>query len=430
MPSELAIKGGSPVRTEPFTRWPYHDDRERELLLEVLESGVWSFGGPKEAEFSERFAEFCGASRALCVANGSVSLEIALRALGVGPGDEVIVPALTWTATAWAVVQVGAAPVFADIREEDWCIDPVDIREKITPQTRALIPVHLYNQIAEMDDILALAREHSLWVIEDCAHTHGSRWGDQGIGTLGDVGSFSFQESKGITSGEGGALVTNNEELADRMCGLKNCGRPARPGLSATFGGNYRITDLQAALLLAQLERLPGQLETKSKNIALFRQKMTEAPGISMTPPKDKATRQGLYAVSLNFDPKLFAGIPLDIMVAALQAEGIPVVPPYEVVYSSSLWVNGKSLLKFEEGADADTRLGLRASCPVAEKVSRRTGLTLPHQVFLGTEKDMEDVAAAFRKVQSQASELRTMGIEKKMRAKVRAVLKSAGLQP
>lgn len=428
MASELAIKGGNPVRTEPFTSWPCHGDRERELLLEVLDSGVWSFGGPKELEFTERFAQFCGASRAMCVSNGSVSLEIALRALGICSGDEVIVPALTWTATAWAAVQIGAVPVFADIREEDWCIDPADIRAKITPRTRAVIPVHLYNQTAEMDDILALAREHSLWVLEDCAHAHGSRWGDRGVGTLGDVGSFSFQQTKGITSGEGGALITNNEELADRMYGLKSCGRPPRPDLPGTFGGNYRITDLQAALLLAQLERLPGQLETKSDNIALFRKKMAGAPGISMTPPKDKATRQGLYSVSINVDPKFFANVPREIIIAALQAEGIPVVPPYDVVYTSALWVNGKGFLAFEEGADIDTRLGLKASCPVAEKVSGRTGLTLPHQLFLGTEEDMDDIAVAFRKVQSQASELRMMGLEKKMRAKARAVLKSVGL--
>ena len=429
MASSLAIKGGSPVRTEPFTDWPAHDGRERELLLEVLESGVWSFGGPREHEFAERFAQFCSASRVLCVANGSVTLEIALRALGVGPGDEVIVPALTWTATAWAAVQVGAVPVFADIREADWCIDPADVRAKISARTRAVIPVHLYNQIAEMDDILAIAREHSLWVIEDCAHAHGSRWGDRGIGTLGDVGSFSFQQTKGMTSGEGGALVTNNQELADRIYGLKNCGRPVRPGEPGTFGGNYRITDLQAALLLAQLERLPEQLETKTGNIACFRQKMADVPGVSMTPAKDKATRQGLYAVSINVDPKFFANIPHETLILALQAEGIPVLPPYDVVYASVLWVNGKDTLIFKEGDSAEAQLGLTSSCPVAEKVSRHTGLTLPHQLFLGTENDMEDIAEAFRKVQSQASDLRMMGIEKKMRAKASAVLKSVGLR-
>src|SRR3954468_21016405 len=292
--ANLALKGGTPVRTKPFTSWPIIGDEERKLLLEVFDSGVWSFGGPKEAEFAKKFAAFTGAKEALCVSNGSVSLEIALRAVGVGPGDEVIVPALTWHATAWAIVQVGATPVFADISEKDWCIDPAQIRAKITPRTRAIIPVHLYAQIAEMDEIMEIAKKHNLFVLEDCAHTHGSRWGDQGVGTLGNIGSFSFQQSKGMTGGEGGILTTNDDELAYRIYGLKNCGRPWKDG-RAGFGGNYRITEFQAAVLLPQLARFEKQLETKNANLKILREKLRKVPGITILEPKAKVTRQGLY---------------------------------------------------------------------------------------------------------------------------------------
>ncbi len=223
---QLAINGGTPVRQEPFHPWPLTSAREAELVLRVLESGDWAGNGPMEREFTRRFAEFCGVSHACCVANGSVAIEIALRALGVKPGDEVIVPALTWNATAWAVVQVGAIPVFADVGEKDWCLDPRSVEEKINGRTRAIIPVHVYHQVADMEAIGGIADDFSLYVIEDCAHAHGTRLSGRGVGTLGHVGTFSFPQSKPMTSGEGGALITNDETLARRIYAITDCGRP------------------------------------------------------------------------------------------------------------------------------------------------------------------------------------------------------------
>ena len=189
---KLAVQGGTPVRTEPFPAWPIVGDAERRRLLQALESGHWGGEGPLEEEFSRQFGAFCGARHAICVSNGSVTLELILKALGIGPGDEVVVPALTWLATAWAPLQVGATPVFADISARDWCIDPSDVRRKITPRTKAIIPVHLYSQIAPMDELVAIARQHELRLIEDCAHTHGSEWRGNPVGALGDAGSFRF----------------------------------------------------------------------------------------------------------------------------------------------------------------------------------------------------------------------------------------------
>jgi L-glutamine:2-deoxy-scyllo-inosose/3-amino-2,3-dideoxy-scyllo-inosose aminotransferase len=426
MANQLALKGGPPVRTKPFSPWPILGDEERKLLLAVFDSGNWSFGGPKEAEFSQKFAEFSGAKHAFCVANGSVSLEIALRALGIGPGDEVLVPALTWHATAWAVVQVGATPVFVDVREADWCLDPADARAKLSPRTRALIPVHLYSQIAEMDELLAIACERKLVILEDCAHMHGGRWGDRGAGVIGDIGSFSFQQSKGMTSGEGGVLTTDNEELAHRIYGFKNCGRPWKDGRFG-FGGNYRITEFQAAVLLPQLARLPEQLKTKSANAALLREKLAKVPGIQTTARKAKVTREGMYGFQVRFDPDKFAGMPQEIFINALKAEGIPAQAPYSAVYQSPLWTSGEKLLKFAPGENAAQRLCLNAECPVAERLSGEEGVVLLHHLFLGDAADMDDIAAAFAKVQQNAGELRMDILEKKAKRVARSFLKKVG---
>lgn len=410
MARELALLGGRPVRTQPFPAWPLADEREAALLHSVLESGVWSRRGPRERDFEERFSEFCGSDFALCVSNGSVALELALRALGVGPGDEVIVPALTWPATAWAAVQVGATPVFADVRRDDWCLDPESMRRCLTPRTRAVIPVHLYDQVAEMDAILAVAAEASLWVVEDCAHAHGSRWRERGAGTLGEIGTFSFQEQKALSAGEGGALVTRSPDLADRLHSLKDCGRPRLDGGEPGFGGNYRITEFQAAILTAQLDRLPAQMETRAERRRALREQLASVPGVEVLPRKPEVTRQGMYAVSLRYDPEPFRDLPRHVVLAALRAEGIPIHPPYPVVYRSELWRPGRELLTRGRHDDVPPDLGLDSRCPVAEQISEAEGLTLAHQLFLASPEDVVSIAEAFAKVQRHASELRSLG--------------------
>jgi len=405
--SELALLGGRPVRTQPFPSWPFADEREAELLRSVLASGVWSRRGPRLQSFEEQFAQLCGAEFAIAVSNGSVALELALRALRVGPGDEVIVPALTWTATAWAAVQVGATPVFADVRRSDWCLDPESVRRCITPRTRAVIPVHLYDQVAEMDAILEIAAKASLSVVEDCAHAHGSRWRGRGAGTLGHIGTFSFQEQKSLSAGEGGAVVTQSAELADRLHALKDCGRPREEAGAPGFGGNYRITEFQAAILTAQLVRLPAQLATREERRAALRDLLAGVPGIEVLERKPEVTRQGMYAVSLRYDAEHFQDVPRHRLLQALRAEGIPIHPPYPVVYQSDLWRPGREFLSRGRFDAARPDLGLAARCPVAVAISQQEGLTLAHPLFLGPAADVADIAAAFAKVQRNASALR-----------------------
>jgi L-glutamine:2-deoxy-scyllo-inosose/3-amino-2,3-dideoxy-scyllo-inosose aminotransferase len=418
----LAIKGGTPVRTTPFHGWPVHGEEERAAVLEVVESGRWSFNGPKEEAFSRAFAAFSGAREAFCVANGSVSLDIALRVLDVGPGDEVIVPALTWMATALAAVNVGATPVFADVAA-DGCLDPAEVRRRITPRTRAVIPVHLYSQLADMDAITAIAAQHGLAVVEDCAHVVGARWGERGAGTMGRIGSFSFQQSKGMTSGEGGALITDDETLAHRIFGAKNCGRPWKPGGPATFGGNHRLTEMQAAILLAQLGRLEGQLRVKTENVARLSRALSPVEGVTALPIKAKVTRLGFYGLSLRLDAERFADLPRDVIVSALKAEGVPVAVPYDVVYRSPLWTGGEGLRALGGAAPSRARLGLDASCPTAERLSGKELLVIPHEVFLGPPADMDDIVAGFEKVRRLADTLRLDGIKSKAKDMVRKAL-------
>lgn len=427
MQSTLALKGGRPVRTKPFPRWPLADAQDENRLLAVLRSGKWSFDGPLELEFAQRFAAYTGAKECLCVANGSVSLEIALRALGIGPGDEVIVPALTWIATAAAVVNVGARPVFADVNESDWCIDPNSVRERLTSRTRAVIPVHLYGQMANLDVLGALAQRHSLAIIEDCAHAHGMQWRGQGAGTVGNIGSYSFQQNKVMSAGEGGAVVTNRADLADRLYGLKNCGRKRTPQSEFSFGTNFRLTEFQAAVLLGQLERLDAQLALKNENAVRFRKALRWIPGVAALDEKPEVTRRGMYGFGLRLTPAAFAGAPLELIIEALRAEGLPVQRTYDVVYRSPLWTAGPHLVKFGPGIDSRQHLGLDADCPVAERIARE-GVVILHPAFLGTAADTADLASGLAKVQAHAGEFRLAGLQKRIRKSGRELLRRVTL--
>jgi dTDP-4-amino-4,6-dideoxygalactose transaminase len=247
------------------------------------------------------------------------------------------------------------------------------------------------------------------------------------VGTLGRIGSFSFQQSKGMTSGEGGFLTTQDDALADRIYSLKNCGRKRTQASEFGFGGNYRMTEFQAAILLAQLDRLEGQLEIKRERRRRLREALAKVPGIVFTVEKPQVTRQGLYGFAYRFDPKAFGGLPMELMTAALQAEGIPVQRPYDVVYRSPLWTSGKRFLPKRDEPRAEAGLGLPADCPVAVRIAEHEGLVLPHQVFLGSERDMDDIARAHDKIQRHAGELRFQSMEKKIRRSARQIMNKTG---
>src|SRR6267378_5124236 len=270
-----AITGGEAVRTAPFPAWPMGTEQEARALQDVLESSKWGgqpFPGKYAAAFAKKFADVHTAKYAQCVNTGTVAIQAALKAIDIRPGDEVIAPAYTWEGTVGPVLLVNAVPVFVDIDPDTYCLDAKLIEKAITPKTKAILPVHLGMRFADMDEILRIAAKHNLKVIEDCAHAHGGMWKGKGAGSMGDMGAFSFQSSKLITSGEGGAVITNNLEYLELVQSYINAGRASLTDKykKRIIGFNYRLGEFQAAVLGAQLERMPKQSAIREKNMKRF----------------------------------------------------------------------------------------------------------------------------------------------------------------
>lgn len=411
----LALLGGTPVRERPFAAWPEFDDREEAALAEALSGGEWGgFPMPNHyaSRFEERFAARHDCTHGQLVANGTVSLEISLEALGVEPGAEVIVPAYTFEATAASALFAGCVPVFADVRREDYCLCPDAVDAAITTRTQAIVPVHLAMSVADLDRLGAVAERHGLALIEDCAHAHGARWRGRGVGSWGDAGSFSFQTSKLMTSGEGGIVITRDRQVAERLHALTNCGRAAPgaepPGL---IGHNYRLSDLQAALLDAQLERLDEQLERRARRAQHFRAGLREIPGLEPVATDERVTTQAIYQFVLRYDADAFAGASRDTFVAALAAEGVPCDGRfYEDLTQSPLLAKGNGRYPAFDAAPPPP------PCPNAARAAYRESVWLPHQLFLGTESDIDDALQALAKLSRHASHLAGTEVRAKAR--------------
>ena len=401
----LAVRGGTPVRTKPWPEWPQHDEREVRNLTRVVESGNWGgFPSPNvmAGEFAERFAAYHGASWGVCTTGGTTALEVSLRAAGLERGDEVIVPALTFYATAFAALVQGFKPVFVDIDPDTWCIDVEQIERHITPDTRAILPVHLGSRMADMDRIGEIARTRGLKVIEDCAHMHGARWRGHGAGTLGDLGCFSFQSSKLMTCGEGGIIIGRDDTFEERCHAYVNSGRVKTSDRQASegtmLGWNYRITEFQAAVLLAQLERLPEQVETRSRNIAHFDARVAEVEGVSTLRFDDRMSTRSGYGVVLRYDEKAWRGASRDRFARALYAEGVKLSTSfYTPVYETPLFAWKDATIDVDYSG---------VHCPVAERASYKEMIWLPHEVFLGTTADVDDICHAIEKIRENIDEL------------------------
>lgn len=402
--SELAILGGKPLRRGPFPSWPRYLPADAQRLQQVVESLHWG-GYPMPSryagEFADRFASVHGAKYGLCVANGTIALVAALQAAGIHFGDEVIVPAYTWDGTATAVLFAGGVPVFADIDPDTYCLDVESARQAITPRTRAILPVHLAMRFAEMHSLLDLARQHDLKVIEDCAHAHGGQYGGRGAGSIGDLGCFSFQESKLMTAGEGGIVITSSLRMFEHLQSQVNCGRASRTDQfqQRVLGANYRITELQAALLIGQLDMLPELAAKRSRNAALLSSALSEISGVRPLPKQPGITHEAIYCYVFQYRPAR-RDVARDLFVAALESEGIPCDGRfYEPVYRSDLFYatpeNCPQLcLERERPVDYST-----VRCPVSERAAYQESVWLPQFLLLGNDHDVEEIAAAIAKV-------------------------------
>jgi len=411
MKRNLALCGGTPVRSKPFpVKWPVIGQEERSNLLEVFESGKWWYG-ERVAEFERKYAAFQDAKYGVSCANGTVALEMALLACGIGAGDEVIVPPYTFMATASAVMKVNAIPVFADIDLNTANLDVQATARAITSKTKAIIPVHFSGLPVDMDAFQALARKHKLRLIEDACHSWGSQWKGKGTGALGDCGVFSFQMSKNITAGEGGILLTDNEEIADAARSYSNCGRIKGKAFYEHYvlGSNLRMTELQAAILLGQLTRLKAQTIKREKSAALLDRGLVDIPGITLMKGDPRATRRSYHMYMFRFRPEKWGGISRETFLKALKAEGVAANPGYPIpLYKNPLFQKsgtGPRLCPRScpyYGKETDYT---KVCCPNAEQICKEICWVM-HAELLAGPADVRDIIKAVAKIWEYRNEL------------------------
>lgn len=401
MSERLALYGGEKTVNTGFS-WPEFDENEVEAVVAVVRSGQW--GNPDctglVETFEKEFADFCGAKYAVSCVNGSVSLRLALIAIGIRPGDEVIVPPYTFIATASTVVEANGVPVFVDIDPDTYNLDVSKIEAAITPRTKAIIPVHFAGQACDMDAILDIAKRHNLRVIEDAAHAHGAEYKGRKLGTIGDAGSFSFQSSKNLTSGEGGMVITNDPELYRIMASLRNVGRLPEGAWYDHFlpGCNYRISPIQAVLLSQQLKRLAEQTQIRHENGLYLNELLEPIEGISPLRRGYGETIHCQHLYIFRYDSAHFNGIHRNKFVEMLTAEGVPCFRGYPYpLYKQPLFQN-KNFMCY---ALPDSVSYTDVECPVAERACSEEGVWILQHAMLGNSSDMISFAQAITKIQT-----------------------------
>ncbi len=400
VPGKLALLGGAALRRRPFTRWPLFGRTDEQRLLRCLRSGKWGkLDGSEVAEFERDFAAMHGCRHGIGVVNGTVSLRLGLMAAGLQAEDEVIVPTYTFYASASAVIEANAVPVFADIDLNTFNLDPRSVEAAVTRRTRAIIAVHFAGQPAEMNALARIAKKHRLTLIEDAAHAHGASYRNKPAGSLGALGSFSFQSSKNLTSGEGGIITTNDDAMAEVCRSLHNCGRiPSGMWYEHhLLAANYRLGELQGALLNSQLERLEDQTETRDRNGQWLAGRISRIPGVHPQHRPAGCTRHSYHLFMLRLDGEVF-GAPRSAVVQALKAEGVPCSAGYAISLHRQPMFRNKAFGPYLNRVRS--KLNYRKTdCPNSDLICERQGIWIEQRAFLGGRRDMEDIARSFEKV-------------------------------
>lgn len=416
--SRLALFGGSRTRDLPFPPYPIIGPEERRAVMEVLDEGRLStfiaspgehfLGGRRIRELEHAFAEYHGTRFAVAFNSATAALHAAVVGVGVQPGEEVIVPPYTFTSTATCALMAGAVPVFGDVEGETFCLAPKALEAMVSPLSRAVIPVHLFGHPAPMDEILEVARRHSLKVIEDCAQAPGAVYRGKTVGTLGDCGVFSFQESKNMMTGEGGMLITDDPAIADIAQLVRNhgeevvAGGTARSYRSEILGYNYRMTEFEAALGLVQLRHLAGHNAERRRLAGRLTVALEGIPGLQ-PPVVQSGCEHVFYVYPLLYDEGTW-GIPREAFARALQAEGIPLGAGYvRPLYLSPLYQERRAwaFRQYRGGARYD-----RGICPVTEELHFNKMLVIPVVRPPAQDQDMQQIAAAVTKVWEHRGEI------------------------
>ncbi len=394
----LAVDGGTPVRSAAWPAWPIWDEQDADAVADVIRSGKWfSINGTRVDEFADLWSATHHARFTVPVCNGTQALEIAMRAAGIKAGDEVVTSPYTFIATAASIVNINAVPLFADVDPGTLNLDPAAAEAAITERTTALAVVHIAGNPADMDAFREIAHRRKLLLIEDAAQAHLAEWSGTRVGALGDAGTFSFQASKNLNCGDGGAVTTNDEELFERAWSLHNCGRVRKGGWyeHRMLSGNYRMTELQAALLLSQARRLEEQTARRSENAAYLASLLSEIPGVRPQTRDPRVTRHAYHLFIFRYDAREFGGLSRDEFLTALRAEGIPCSPGYSPLYRSPAFKIDTTTHPFPGRIDyAGYRLPeVELACDEA--------VWLTQGMLLAEKRDMEDVATAIRKIQA-----------------------------
>jgi perosamine synthetase len=402
--ARLAAMGGSPVRTQPFPSWPVIAENDEKAWGEVLRSKKWNrLGGNRVENFEKSWATRLGAAHCVATANGTSALFTSLNALEIGPGDEVLVPPYTFVATINVVLLQHALPVFVDSDRESLQIDARKIESAITKRTRCIIPVHVGGSVANLDLILQVAKNRQLPVVEDACQAHLAEWRQRKAGTLGTLGCFSFQASKNLNSGEGGAIVTDDPKLFEICMSFQNQGRGENAFVRN--GDNRRLTEFQGALLLEQLTRLEEQSRVREQNAAYLTAQFREIPGILPAKMYDGCTRNAYHLYMFRYDKQHFAGLPKARFIQALQAEGIPCSGGYTPMAEQPFLKQTLNSRGFRHiySAKEIAALEERNRCPENDKLCEEA-IWFTQKMLLGTKQDMDQIAEAVRKVQGEAA--------------------------
>ncbi|GAB3025593.1 DegT/DnrJ/EryC1/StrS family aminotransferase [Spirosoma pulveris] len=412
----LALLGGKPIRSRQWPVWPiWKPEQDEKQLLEVIRSGIWSRAAVV-SEFEAQWAATLGVKRSLAVVNGTNALIAALAQLDVRGGDEVLVPPYTFIGTVAPVLATGAMPVFVDVDPETFQMNPANIEAKITSRTKAIIPVHILGLPANMPQILAIAKKHNLVVIEDACQAHLAEIDHQKVGTFGHAGCFSFQNSKNLAIGEGGAVVSNDDAFMDRCFSYQNYGNPYGM-VSGVIGAGtliqgtkMRLTEYQAAIGLAQLKRLDAETTTRNTNAAYLKAKISSIPGIVPYKLYDNVTRAAFHLFPFRYQKELFKGLPREMFLKALAAEGIPCSKGYATLNNMPYLDDAfrsknyqkmypKAMLNFKGYVE-------RNHCPQNDRLCNEEAVWFTQNMLLGTQADMDEIANAIEKIYTQADKL------------------------
>ncbi len=404
----LAVLGGKPVRNRPFSSWPLIEENDERAWMDVLKKRGWCrLNGDYVKRFEERWGETLRAKHCVAVANGTSALLTSLAALGVGPGDEVIVPPYTFVATINAVLLHHALPVFVDTDPETFQIDATKLEAAITERTTCVLPVHMGGAPADLDAILAIAAKHKLPVLEDACQAHLAEWKNRKLSTLGDLGCFSFQVSKNLSSGEGGAILTSNDNLAEQCRSFQNNGRDIAAGGSTVIrnGANLRMTEFQAALLLEQFTRVDEQSRRREQNAAYLTELLKGIPGISPARTYEGCTRNAYHLYMFRYDSSQFDDLPRAKFLKALHAEGIPCSAGYQPLDQEAFLKNTIASRGFGAiySPQRISEYFERTRCPANEKLCE-VAVWFTQNMLLGPKSDMDEIADAIRKTKKQAS--------------------------